>query len=109
MKKIFILFSLFCSNAFAGGTIGGGGSGLENQDVLELMSMGGTVGGSPGLLELLPKTYIGRDDFRRVKARLSVTGIQSIPALVDGEAVDLKTFQDSIVDVKVSKEVLPSD
>lgn len=80
---------------------------------------GGSTGGSPGLalelaefafnVESLPKTYIGNDDFRRVKARLSVTETQSTPALVDGETVDLKAFRDSIVDVKFSKEVLPSD
>lgn len=110
MKKIFILFSLFCSNAFAGGTIGGGGSGLENQDDLELFSMGGTVGGSTGLtLEALPKTYLDTSDFRRIKARLSVAGTDSIPAFVDGEKVDLKAFLDSVVDVKVSKEFLPSN
>lgn len=110
MKKIIILLSLFCGNAFAGGTIGGGGSGLQNQDVLELMNMGGVVGGNPGLtLESLPKTYLDNSDFRRVKARLSVAGTQSTPALVDGETVDLKAFRDSVVDVKFSKEVLPSD
>lgn len=80
---------------------------------------GGTVGGNPGLalemaeyafnVEALPKTYLGSEDFRRVKARLSVAGIQSIPAIVDGETVDLKTFKDSVVDVKFSKEVLPAD
>jgi hypothetical protein len=80
---------------------------------------GGTVGGSPGLslelaeyafnVEALPKTYLGSEDFRRVKARLSVSGTQTVPALVDGETVDLKTFLDSVVDVKFSKEILPSD
>ncbi len=108
MKKIIILLSLFCGNAFAGGTIGGGGSGLENQDVLELMSMGGTVGGNPMLtIESLPKSYISGDDLRRVKARLSVAGTLATSALVDGDMVDLKTFRDSVVDVKFSKEVLP--
>ncbi len=80
---------------------------------------GGSTGGSPGLalelselafnVESLPKTYIGGEDLRRVKARLSVAGTLSTPALVDGEMVDLKTFRDSVVDVKFSKEVLPSD
>ena len=80
---------------------------------------GGTVGGNPGIalelaeyafnVEALPKTYLDSGDFRRVKARLSVVGTESIPAFVDGETVDLRTFKDSVVDTKFSKEVLPSD
>jgi hypothetical protein len=80
---------------------------------------GGSTGGSPGLalelvefafnVESLPKTYLDSEDFRRVKARLSVAGTESIPALVDGETLDLKAFRDSVVDVKFSKEILPSD
>ena len=90
------LLTLFVSClAYAGGTIGGGGGGLVNEELA--LS-----------LEALPKFYIEVDDFRRVKARLSVAGTESTPALVDGETVDLKAFRDSVVDVKFSKEVLAS-
>jgi len=98
------LLTLFVSClAYAGGTIGGGSGGLVQEEMA--LSLADTAFN----LELLPKTYIGNDDFRRIKARLSVTGTQSTPAIVDGETMDLKAFRDSVVDVKFSKEILPSD
>jgi hypothetical protein len=85
---------------------------------------GGTVGGSPGLvrdemvlsltdsafnIESLPKTYIGGGDFRRLHARLSVDGTESIPAVVGDETIQVRKIRSSIVDAKISKEFLPSD
>jgi hypothetical protein len=98
------LLTLFVSClAYAGGTIGGGSGGLVQEEMA--LSLADTAFN----LESLPKAYIGGEDLRRVKARLSVAGTLSTPALVDGETVDLKPFRDSIVDVKFSKEVLPAD
>lgn len=103
MRKIFGTIAVLVSaSAYAGGTVGGNPGLAREQIALELS-------GNAFNLELLPKTYIGGDDFRRVKARLSVTGTQSTPALVDGEALDLKAFRDTVVDLKFSKEILPSN
>ena len=96
-KAIGIAFLFMCSKLYAGGAIGGN-PGLA----LELTDIAFNV-------EALPKTYLDSGDFRRVKARLSVVGTESIPAFVDGETVDLRTFKDSVVDTKFSKEVLSSD
>jgi hypothetical protein len=104
MKAIkMAVFSLlvYSGICFAGGSIGGGGGSIS-ESVLDLADAAFNV-------ESLPKSYIGSADFRRVKARLSVAGTESVPALVGGESVDLKTFLDSVVDVKLSKEFLPSE
>ena len=101
-KAVGIAFFLMCSELYAGGAIGGNPGLVKDQLALELANTAFNV-------ESLPKVYIGGDDLRRVKARLSVAGTISTPALVDGETVDLKTFRDSVVDVKFSKEVLPSN
>jgi hypothetical protein len=96
-KAVGIAFVLMCSKLYAGGAIGGN-PGLT----LELDE-------STFSVEALPKAYLEGDDFRRVKARLSVAGIESTAAVVDGVTMDIKMFRDSVVDVNFSKEVLPSD
>lgn len=102
MKNSLMIFvvGFVSSISYAGGSMGGGGFGVKEEIALINMAYN---------IESLPKTYIGGDDFRRVKARLSVAGTQSITAVFEGEKVDLRTFRDSLVDVKFSKEILPSD
>lgn len=84
---------------------------------------GGSTGGSPGLareelllsisdyainVEALPKTFVDSSDFRRAQARLSVEGVKTVPMLLNGESIDVRHIRGSVVDVNVSKEILPS-
>jgi hypothetical protein len=80
---------------------------------------GGTVGGSPGLMQeimfdsssfdlrSLPKAYVDSENFRRAKARLSVAEVSSVPMSVNGEEIQVRKLLESIVDLKISKELLP--
>lgn len=93
----------FSCLAYAGGTIGGGSGGLALKDMLELARTGYD-------LQSLPKAYLDADDFRRAHARLSVDDSLPVPVTtVDGEEVQVKKLAGSIVDLKVSKEILPKD
>jgi hypothetical protein len=79
---------------------------------------GGTVGGSPGLMKeimldgtfdigSLPKSYVDTENFRRAKARLSVAEVSSVPMSVNGEEIQVRKILESIVDVEISREILP--
>jgi hypothetical protein len=101
IKLAVLSLLVYSSLSFAGGSIGGGGGSISLESALELANVTSNI-------EALPKTYMDGDDFRRVRARLSVSGVQTVPALIDGESLDLKAFKDSVVDVEFSKEFLPS-
>ena len=82
---------------------------------------GGTVGGSPGLLQHgtlslesielsdLPKIYVGADQFRRTQARLSVADAGSVPLDIDGREIQVMSLRGGLVESKLSGEVLPRD
>lgn len=112
------LLSLFVySNlAFSGGSIGGGGGAIElTTPERESLQYGGAIGGNPGIADVafdvgsLPKSYVDSDKFRRAKARLSASDVTSVPMSVDGEEIMVRKLRDSIVDFKISKEMLPFD
>jgi len=99
--------------ALAGGQIGGGSGGQAQIDLIDLnagFSSGEFVKVSNSFnVERLPKVFMSGNELRRMKVRLSVDGIQSLPAVVEGETVQLRSLGNSVVDVDLSKEVLPSD
>ncbi|HYX39811.1 MAG TPA: hypothetical protein VE954_42515 [Oligoflexus sp.] len=100
MIKIFcfVVVSLVSVVAFAGGIIGGGGTGLVKEDNISSMAFS---------IDSLSKVYVNSDDFRRTQARLSVANAGSVPFLIDGESIQVKSWRKSVVDVNVSKEFLP--
>lgn len=102
---LFAVFGLIAYSglSFAGGSIGGGGGAIA--DLESVLGPADVVFNA----ETLPKIYIDGDDFRRVKARLSVAGVHAVPAVVGPETVDLKLFRESVVDLNFSREVLPSE
>lgn len=114
MRKIVFLVALFISSvAFAGGQIGGGSGGRAQIELIDL-NTGSSAEEIVNLsnsfnIERLPKVFMSGNELRRLKVRLSVDGIQSLPAVVEGEKVQLRSLGGSVVDVDLSKEVLPSD
>jgi hypothetical protein len=102
MRKTLMLVvcSFVSSMVYAGGSLGGGGFGV--QDEVALMSVAYNI-------EALPKAYVSGDDFRRYNARLSVAGTNTIPARVGDESIDLRIFNGHLVDLKISKEILEVD
>jgi len=103
MKKfVCILLMLLCAQAFAGGAIGGNPGLAKDNLALELAASAFNV-------EALPKSYVGGDEFRRIRARLSVEGTESVQALVGEETIQVRKLKESIVDTKISKQLLPSD
>jgi len=88
--------------AYGGGTIGGGSGSLALEDMLELAHVGYGI-------QDLPKAYVDVDTFRRTQARLSVPNSRVVPVLIDGQELEVKKFGGGIVDLKVSKELLPRD
>lgn len=96
MKYTFLLlFVAFGSSVYAGGTVGGGGSGIVA--TMELMRV--AVG-------QLPKVYANEEDLRRAHARLEVTGTETVDLKLDGETIQVRKLGNSVVDDKVSKEIL---
>lgn len=57
-------------------------------------------------LEQLPKAYTDQDEFRRTNARLSVAGIDTVNMNLEGNTIQVRKLQGSIVDDKLSKEIL---
>jgi hypothetical protein len=104
MKQLtmLLLIGFVSTIGYAGGSLGGGGAGIKEELSLSLMEAAFNV-------EALPKTYIGGEDFRRIRARLSVDGTDSVPAIIGDETLQLRKLKSSIVDTKISKELLPSE
>ena len=104
MKQLFMLiaFGACClMNALSyAGVIVGGGSGALIKDELALADIAFDV-------KALPKDYVDVDSFRRVQARLSPADVESVPMALNGEEIQVRKLRSSIVDVKISKEVLP--
>ncbi len=96
MKLLAIAFVVISSVAFAGGSTGGS-PGLVLEDTVSAAFS----------VDSLPKIYVHPDDFRRANARLSVGNVASAPVLFNGESIQVKRWLDSVVDVKMSNEVLP--
>jgi hypothetical protein len=100
MRNIFGTIAVLVSaSAYAGGTVGGNPGLVKEQLALEFADSAFNV-------EALPKTYIGGEDFRRIRARLSVDGTDSIPATIGDEIIQVRKLKNSIVDTKISKEIL---
>jgi hypothetical protein len=102
MKYLSILALFFSFAAYAGGTIGGGSGGLVREQLLL------SIADSAFNIDALPKTFVDPADFRRAQARLSVDGVKTIPMLLNGETVDVRSLRGSVVDANISKELLPS-
>lgn len=109
MRLLAITFIFVSGAALAGGSTGGS-PGLLKEIML---ADGGAIGGNPGIADIafdvssLPKSYVEAENFRRVKARLSVADVASVPMSIDGEEIQVRKLRDSIVDLKISKELLP--
>ncbi len=101
MKILSLAFVVVSSVALAGGSTGGS-PGLAREELLI-----STVDSALNI-DVLPKTFVAPSDFRRVKARLSVEGIKTVPMLLNGESIDVISLRGSVVDTNISKEVLPS-
>ena len=103
MKKFVSITMLICwSQAFAGGAIGGNPGLVKEELALSLRESAFNV-------EALPKTPVSGDEFRRIRARLAVDGVHSVPALVGSETIQVRKLQSSIVDTSITKELLPFD
>jgi hypothetical protein len=103
MKYLSILALVFSFAAYAGGTIGGGSGGLAREQLLL------STADAAFNIDALPKTFVDPSDFRRAQARLSVDGVKTIPMVLNGESIDVRSIRGSIVDKDLSKEILAVD
>jgi hypothetical protein len=94
MKKIMAVIGLllYSGTSLAGGSIGGGGGAIQLEG---------------SALDLMRKTYIEDPLYRRLNARLSVDGVESVSFAIGDEAFDLQKLNDRIIDLNVSREILP--
>ena len=107
MKKLWALGLLVCSSgALAGGTIGGGGSGVALEMATEAFDV-----------HSLPKAFAEADDLRRAAMRLSSEKTDSIALEVtefdSGEPIkkriQVKLLRGSIVNLLNTVVILPSE
>lgn len=99
MKRFISILSLsICSAAFAGGTIGGGGSG-SSKAALELASIAFS-------LDHLPEIRVDADTLRRAEARLSIGGAESVEMPVEGSPVSVRKLRSAVVDTEITKRFI---
>lgn len=80
--------------SLAGGSIGGGGGSIELE--------------APGMDSLM-RVYVDGAEYRRFNARLSVDGVQTLSVIVGDDSLELRKSRGRIVDVGLSKELLPTE
>jgi hypothetical protein len=102
MKKfVCIVLMLAWAKAFAGGAIGGNPGLIREALAPSLVDSSFNVAA-------LPKEFVDASEFRRTQARLSVDGVKTVPMLLNGESIDVRSLRGSVVDANISKELLPS-
>ncbi len=103
MKSAISTLCLFASASLYAGGSSGGVSGLHNELALSIADAAFNI-------DALPKIHLDADTYRRTEARLSVqNSVSSVPVVtLDGDTIEVRKFRDSMVDVKLSKEILPA-
>ena len=102
MKVLVVMAFFLSANLYAGGAIGGSTGSARSELLLNLADASFNI-------DALPKTFVSRSDFRRAQARLSVDGVKTIPMVLNGESIDVRSIRGSIVDKDLSKEILAVD
>ena len=93
-RYIATALTILAGNAFAGGSLGGGGLGKQNQILVPDLGLSGT-------------RPIGQDIYRRTLARLSYHPEQLLK--LDGEELVVKTLGLGIVDLKERVQLVPEE
>jgi hypothetical protein len=100
MKKYLALISIVCATNSLGGVSIGGGSG-SSKALPDLVF-------AASILESLPAIHVDTNTLRRAEARLSVDGVEAVDMPMElGETLTVRRLYSSIVDVDITKKVLP--